>query len=88
MEDGAPIELKFMEPSGNYLTFPSYINRSLRTAMKEFCSQTNLELAGLRFLWDGRRLRGDDELEMEEGDVIEVFQQQDGGGKVGVAYLS
>ena len=63
----------------------------VRTAMKQFCSQTNLELAGLRFLWDGRRLRGDDTpgtLEMEEGDVIEVFQQQDGGGKVGVAYLS
>ena len=80
-----------MEPSGNYLTFPSYINRSLRTAMKQFCSQTNLELAGLRFLWDGRRLRGDDtpeELEMEEGDVIEVFQQQDGGGKMGVSRMS
>ena len=80
-----------MEPSGNYLTFPSYINRSLRTAMKQFCSQTNLELAGLRFLWDGRRLRGDDtpeELEMEEGDVIEVFQEQEGGGKMGVSQMS
>ncbi|KAK7582650.1 hypothetical protein V9T40_014095 [Parthenolecanium corni] len=41
-----------------------------------------VQLAGLRFLFDGRRISDEDtpkSLEMEDGDVIEVYQEQSGG---------
>ncbi|XP_014674277.1 PREDICTED: putative small ubiquitin-related modifier 8 [Priapulus caudatus] len=39
--------------------------------------------SSLRFLFDGRRINDDDtpkQLEMENEDVIEVYQEQTGGG--------
>nr|CAD7425124.1 unnamed protein product [Timema monikensis] len=39
-------------------------------------------VTSLRFLFDGRRIRDDEtpkELEMENDDVIEVYQEQTGG---------
>jgi len=40
------------------------------------------QVSTLRFLFDGRRINDDDtpkSLEMEEDDVIEVYQEQTGG---------
>ena len=79
---GNPIKLKFMDPAGNYYTFPSAMNYMFRHCMGLFCTAASLQLAAVRFCFDGRRLRGDDTpgmVDMEEGDVIEVYQEQSGG---------
>ena len=46
------------------------------------CSEANLDCSQVRFLCDGRRLQSWDSprsAEMEEGDVIEMYQEQTGG---------
>ena len=50
--------------------------------LKEFCRETNLDKGSLRFCFDGRRLKEEDTakiVDMEEGDIIEVYQEQSGG---------
>lgn len=42
-------------------------------------------MTSLRFLFDGRRINDDEtpkQLEMENDDVIEVYQEQTGGARV------
>ena len=81
-ENGLPFTAKFMDPSGNLFNFPSFINKKLKASMLQFCGEANLDIGSVRFLFDGRRLRGDDtpeKVELEEGDVIEVYQEQHGG---------
>ena len=80
---GHPLNIKVMDPTGDHHTFATFANCYLEYIMKEFCAKTRLDMAGLRFCFDGRRLREDDTpamVELEEGDVIEVFQEQTGGG--------
>lgn len=46
-----------------------------------YCSQ-GVPVTSLRFLFDGRRINDDEtpkQLEMENDDVIEVYQEQTGG---------
>ena len=66
--------------------------------MKKFCTKTGLDQASLRFCFDGRRLKDDEtprmvgalinpvtiQVELEEGDIVEVYQEQSGGGLGGV----
>ncbi|KAI3887268.1 hypothetical protein MKX03_023478 [Papaver bracteatum] len=50
-----------------------------------YCEMKNIDIKTYRFLHDGKRLdqkQTPDQLEMEEeGDQIDVFLEQDGGGK-------
>ena len=53
-----------------------------RPAMDWVCREANLDFASVRFACDGRRLQPTDSprsAEMEEGDVIEMYQEQTGG---------
>ena len=46
------------------------------------CREANLDFASVRFVCDSRRLQPTDSprmAEMEEGDVIEMYQEQTGG---------
>ena len=49
---------------------------------KMYCDRVGIPLTSLRFIFDSRRI-GDmdtpEKLEMEDGDVIEVYQEQTGG---------
>lgn len=52
--------------------------------MNAYCERASLAMATVRFRFDGQainELDTPDTLEMEEGDTIEVYQQQTGGFK-------
>ena len=49
---------------------------------KSYSDRQGVAVTSLRFLFDGRRINDDEtpkQLEMEDGDVIEVYQEQVGG---------
>merc|ERR1740122_224517 len=51
--------------------------------MATYCERAGLALQTIRFSFDGTRINESDTpkaLDMEDGDTIEVFQQQSGGG--------
>lgn len=50
--------------------------------MHAYCERASLSMAAVRFRFDGQAINELDTpetLEMEEGDTIEVYQQQTGG---------
>merc|ERR550519_1119660 len=52
--------------------------------MSTYCERAELALQTIRFSFDGTRINESDTpkgLDMEDGDTIEVFQQQSGGGR-------
>ena len=49
---------------------------------KSYSERVGVPVSSLRFLFDGRRINDDETpkaLEMEQDDVIEVYQEQTGG---------
>lgn len=49
---------------------------------KSYSERVGVPVTSLRFLFDGRRINDDEtpkQLEMEQDDVIEVYQEQTGG---------
>ena len=51
---------------------------------KSYSERVGVPISSLRFLFDGRRINDDETpkaLEMEQDDVIEVYQEQTGGLK-------
>merc|ERR1712117_903931 len=49
---------------------------------KSYAERVGVPISSLRFLFDGRRINDDESpkaLEMEQDDVIEVYQEQTGG---------
>jgi len=49
---------------------------------KSYSERVGVPVTSLRFLFDGRRINDDEtpkQLEMENDDVIEVYQEQTGG---------
>ena len=50
--------------------------------MSTYCERAGLDFQSVRFTFDGQRVNAADtaqSLGMEEGDAIEVFQEQQGG---------
>jgi len=57
-------------------------NTPLRKLMSAYCERTGIKMESTRFRFDGQPINETDTpsvLEMEEGDSIDVFQQQTGG---------
>merc|ERR1719495_272448 len=55
--------------------------------MSTYCERAGLALQTIRFSFDGTRINESDtpkSLDMEDGDTIEVFQQQSGGSSSSV----
>merc|ERR1712179_735590 len=51
---------------------------------KSYSERVGVPVSSLRFLFDGRRINDDEtpkQLEMEQDDVIEVYQEQTGGSQ-------
>jgi small ubiquitin-related modifier len=79
---GPQLAVRVMDPAGNYHTYRTANNHYLEDLMKSFCRDASLDFGSVRFLFDGRRLRPDDSAQsvgLEDGDAIEVFQEQTGG---------
>lgn len=67
---------------GNEVFFRIKRSTQLKKLMNAYCDRQSVDLNSIAFLFDGRRLRGEqtpDELEMEEGDEIDAMLHQTGG---------
>jgi len=76
------INLKVMGQDGNIVQFKIKKHTGLKKLMSTYCERAGLALQTIRFSFDGTRINEGDtpkSLDMEDGDTIEVFQQQSGG---------
>ncbi|KAG6361901.1 hypothetical protein INS49_010130 [Diaporthe citri] len=68
--------------NNNELIFKIKKSTKLEKLMDSFCERHGKTLDSVRFLFEGKRVQGSetpDSLEMEDGDTIEVYQEQLGG---------
>ncbi|CAK9797120.1 Small ubiquitin-related modifier 3 [Anthophora quadrimaculata] len=77
------INLKVLGQDSAVVQFKIKKHTPLRKLMNAYCDRVGLAIAAVRFRFDGQPINELDTpttLEMEEGDTIEVYQQQTGGG--------
>jgi len=81
-ESSEYIKIKVVGQDTNELHFRVKKTTAFSKLKKSYSDRIGVPLTSLRFLFDGRRIDDNDtpqSLDMEEEDVIEVFQEQTGG---------
>ena len=76
------INLKVVGADNSEVHFKIKKTTQLKKLKQAYADRQGVSLASLRFLFDGQRVADDmspKSLEMEESDVIEVYQEQTGG---------
>lgn len=76
------INLKVTGQDGSVVHFKIKKNTPLRKLMGAYCNRAGITTGAVRFRFDGNPINDEDTpsgLEMEDGDTIDVFQQQTGG---------
>ncbi|RHZ72473.1 hypothetical protein Glove_242g127 [Diversispora epigaea] len=76
------INLKVVGNDHNEMFFKIKRHTQLKKLMDAFCARQGKSLNSLRFLYDGERVRENQtpqELDMEDGDTIDVMVEQTGG---------
>ncbi|XP_064097283.1 small ubiquitin-related modifier 3-like [Macrobrachium nipponense] len=76
------INLKVLGQDGQMVHFKIKKHTSLKKLINAYCERSKLAQTTVRFRFDGQPISENDTpqgLEMEDGDTIEVFQQQTGG---------
>ena len=82
----AGAELKVVTQDGNEVFFKCKPTTALDKLMKAFCQRQGIAINTVRFLFDGNRIRENqtpEQLEMEDGDSIDVVVEQVGGTPTG-----
>jgi len=80
-ERRAHINLKVVTQDGNEIFFKCKPTTPLGKLMNAFCQRQGVSLASVRFLFDGTRInefQTPSDLDMEDGDVIDVMAEQVG----------
>jgi len=83
--DAKHINLKVVNSSNDITHFKIKKNTALKKLMNAYCERANLNRGATRFLHEGTRINDDNtpmSLNMEEGDTLEVFTEQLGGGRL------
>lgn len=81
-EGGEYIKLKVVGQDSNEIHFRVKFTTQMGKLKKSYAERIGVPVSTLRFLFDGRRINDDETpkiLEMEQDDVIEVYQEQTGG---------
>jgi len=76
------INLKVLGQDGSVVHFKIKKNTPLRKLMSAYCDRTSVKMEQMRFRFDGQAISENEtpsQLEMEDGDTIDVFHQQTGG---------
>uniref|UniRef100_A0A6M2DJT7 Small ubiquitin-related modifier n=1 Tax=Xenopsylla cheopis TaxID=163159 RepID=A0A6M2DJT7_XENCH len=76
------INLKVLGQDNGIVQFKIKKHTALRKLMNAYCTKAGLSMQVVRFRFDGQPINESDTpatLEMDEGDTIEVYQQQTGG---------
>ena len=84
-EETEYIKLKVVSQDSNEIRFRVKQTTQIGKLKKSYSERVGVPVTSLRFLFDGCRINDDEsmlalEKEMEEDDVIEVYQEQNGGG--------
>ena len=85
MGDAEYIKLKVVGQDSNEIHFRVKQTTQMGKLKKSYSERVGVPITSLRFLFDGRRINDDETpkaLEMEQDDVIEVYQEQTGGGVI------
>ena len=80
--DAEAINLKVVTQDGNEIYFKCKMTTPLQKLMNAFCQRNGVAMNSVRFLFDGARLgptQTPKDLDMEDGDVIDVMVEQQGG---------
>ena len=75
-------KLKVVGQDSNEIHFRVKMSTNMGKLKKSYAERVGVPVSSLRFLFDGRRINDDETpkaLEMEQDDVIEVYQEQTGG---------
>ena len=78
------IKLKVVGQDSNEIHFRVKMSTQMGKLKKSYAERVGVPISSLRFLFDGRRINDDETpkaLEMEQDDVIEVYQEQTGGSR-------
>ncbi|KAG6750100.1 hypothetical protein POTOM_047181 [Populus tomentosa] len=78
-------DLHYLYEDGNEVFFRIKRSTQLKKLMNAYCDRQSVEFNSIAFLFDGRRLRGEqtpDELDMEDGDEIDAMLHQTGGAMI------
>eukprot|EP00092_Neocalanus_flemingeri_P024528 GFUD01026602.1.p1 GENE.GFUD01026602.1~~GFUD01026602.1.p1 ORF type:complete len:161 (-),score=51.23 GFUD01026602.1:122-604(-) len=81
-EETEYIKLKVVGQDSNEIHFRVKQTTQMGKLKKSYSERVGVPITSLRFLFDGRRINDDETpkaLEMEQDDVIEVYQEQTGG---------
>jgi len=76
------INIKCIDQSGREVFFKLKTTTPFSKMFDAYATKTKLNVAGLRFLFDGTRVNSSDtpdKLQMEDGDVIDIYMEQVGG---------
>merc|ERR1712029_258298 len=80
------IKLKVVGQDSNEIHFRVKQTTQMGKLKKSYSERVGVPIASLRFLFDGKRINDEETpkaLEMEQDDVIEVYQEQTGGDDTG-----
>ncbi|XP_033103164.1 small ubiquitin-related modifier-like [Anneissia japonica] len=80
------IKIRVTAQDTNEVHFKVKLTTPMKKLKESYCSRVGVPLSSLRFLFDGNRIDDNQtpkQLEMEEDDVIEVYQEQTGGNHSG-----
>merc|ERR1712183_172380 len=78
------IKLKVVGQDSNEIHFRVKMTTQMGKLKKSYSERVGVPVSSLRFLFDGRRINDDEtpkQLEMEQDDVVEVYQEQTGGSR-------
>lgn len=76
------IKLKVVGQDSHEIHFRVKMTTQMGKLKRSYSDRLGVPVTSLRFLFDGRRINDDEtpkQLEMENDDVIEVYQEQTGG---------
>ena len=82
------LNLKVITQDGNEIFFKCKMTTPLQKLMTAFCNRHGVAQSSVRFLFDGARIdpnQTPQQLEMEDGDVIDCMLEQTGGAIFGLA---
>ncbi|KAK3721051.1 hypothetical protein LTR37_003341 [Vermiconidia calcicola] len=76
------LSMRIREPNGTEMVLTVRKTISMKNVMQAFAAQIRKQVKECRFTFEGQRIVGDDTpetLELEDGDLIEVFYEVTGG---------
>ena len=80
--DAKHINLVVRSQQVQEIRFKMKKNATFQQLFNTYCQRNNFDHLDVRFLYNGRRLRPENtplSLDMEEGDIVEVYSKQSGG---------